>query len=385
MRAIGTTLWVSAVLFELAGCGPRVSVGDLGAGGANDGASSGSGGAASSAAGSSAAGSSQAGSNQGEGGSKVTGGGGTAVNQGGETNVSAGGEAVAEGGADPVGPDQPATGCTMLGEKLPPVAIACPDALPESGDPCDDVAENGVCVWQTGIVGQGNVGYEIRGCYSAVGGKQWYGVGQGALGPVGVDPQHCPKTLPEAGSSCSGHDGENCYFPEAACACAGAVNGNWQCTENAKPNLVPRPFERLCVPEGLDEATAIKDLTNGEITRWCTWYAGAGPRPPLSGVDAPGYANSYSTSFGHIGGHVCVMDLPLELCVKNVKAYGSECTATLEQLDDCVESIRAWGNADPAWVGHGCGPLMSNESCAHVVVQALADNAAPSDCKVPVE
>ena len=33
MRTIGTTIWVSAVLLELGACGPRVSVGDLGADG----------------------------------------------------------------------------------------------------------------------------------------------------------------------------------------------------------------------------------------------------------------------------------------------------------------------------------------------------------------
>ena len=37
MRFIGTTLWVSAVLVELQACGPRVSVGDLGAAGAGSG------------------------------------------------------------------------------------------------------------------------------------------------------------------------------------------------------------------------------------------------------------------------------------------------------------------------------------------------------------
>lgn len=372
MRAIGTTLWVSAVLFELGGCGPRVSVGDLGAAGASDDAGSG-------GASASKAGSSQGGANSGQGGSKVTGGGGTETSKGGGPDESAGGEAVAEGGAAPGSGGRPATGCTTFGQPLPPVAVECPDAVPGDGDACD-VAENGICVWQTGIVGQGNVGYEIRGCYSAPGGKEWYGVGQGNLGPVGVNPQHCPKALPEAGSSCSGHDGENCYFPEAACACGGG-NPNWQCSENAKPNLVPRPVERLCVPEGLDEAKAIKDLSNDEIATWCTWYGGSGPRPPLSGVDQPGYATSYGSAYGHIGGKVCMMDLPHELCVKNMQLYPS-CTATLEQLDDCVESIRAW--AGNAWVGHGCGPLLSNTSCAGLIVQPLAENSVPSDCKVPV-
>lgn len=359
MRAIGTALWVSAALFELGACGPRISVGDLGVGGTADAAGSGG----------------SSGSVDGSSGSKVTGGGGTETSKAGGADMPAGGETALAGGGGS------ATGCPSgLTTALPPVPVECPDTPPSSGDACT-VPENSNCVWQTGIVGKGGAGYEVRGCYSGLGGNEWYGLSldQGSLGPTGVDPQHCPHAVPEAGSSCSGHAGENCYFPQAACACADEA-ANWSCTENRKPNLVPAPVERLCAPDGVDEARAINDLSSGEIDAWCQWYGGGGPRPDPTGRDAPGYASTYSTSWGHIGAEVCLMDLPFDLCKSNMLLHQS-CTATLGQLDDCVESIRAWPTG--GWVGHGCGPLLSNTSCARLIVQQVPSGMA-GDCEVPV-
>ena len=40
--------------------------------------------------------------------------------------------------------------------------------------------------------------------------------------------------------------------------------------------------------------------------------------------------------------------------------------------------LARWG-----WVGHGCGPLFSNTSCARLIVQAVP-SGMPEDCKVPV-
>jgi len=377
MRAIGTTLWVSALLVELQACGPRVSVGDLAAAGA---------GGAGAEAGSTAMGGSS------QGGTKLVSSGGTqavggAVSTGGKA-TSAGGALVAEGGADPGGagaPDQECAGTP--GKFLPPVAIECPEVAPDSGAPCDDVAENGICVWQNGFPQQSSLsGYEVRGCYSAIDGNRWYGLSQDGLGPPGIDPQNCPHALPEQGSSCTGHKSENCYYPEAFCSC----NDNplkWQCVENPKPNLVPAPVERSCPPANVDESMLIKDLDGLQVEAWCRWYAGGGPRPEIGGADTPGYADSYGSSYGHIGVDVCIADLPLDWCMKNILLHQSECTATLEQLDDCVESIRGWGNANPAWVGHGCGPFISNAGCERVIVQKLAPaepQEAPKPCKVPV-
>jgi hypothetical protein len=374
MRAIGTTLWVSAVLFELGACGPRVSLGDLGAGGAG-----GSGGNTATQGGASQGGAKLAG----EGGRKVTGGGATQTSKAGGGNVSDGGAAVAQGGADLGQGGETPTGCpTAFDRFLPPVEVACPDTVPNDGAPCD-VAENAICVFQTGIVGQGNVGYEVRGCYSSLEGNRWYGTGQGNAGPVGVDPQHCPQILPVAGTSCDGHAGEYCYYPEAVCNCPSDTD-RWACEAQVKPNRVPAPVERLCVPNGVDEAKQIKDLSPAKITAWCQWYGGNGPRPPLSGIDTPGWANTYGTWFGHIGANVCVMDLPLAWCEQNIEAHPG-CTATLEQLDDCMESVRSWPGDAPGWVGHGCGPFVSNATCEGLIVQVLPENAAPTDCKVAVE
>lgn len=352
-------------MFELGACGPRVSVGDLGTGGASN-----------SAGAQTEGGSGQGGSKSaGTGGSKVTGGGGAMVQTGGASLV-AGGAELGSGG-------EAAVGCpSALDQFLPPVEVTCPDELPDEGAPCD-VPENSICIFQTGIVGEGNVGYEVRGCYSSSDGNRWYGAGQGNFGPVGVDPQHCPHTSPQAGTSCDGHAGEYCYYPDAACNCA-SDGDDWVCEANVKPNRVPAPVERLCAPNGLDEAKPIEDLSSEEVTAWCRWYAGGGPRPPLSGIDTPGWADHYATSFGHIGAEVCIMDLPLTLCEKNIAAHPG-CTATLEQLDDCMESVRAWPGDRPAWVGHGCGPFVSNQSCRGLIVQVLPDNAQPTDCKVAVE
>lgn len=377
MRAIGTTIWVSAVLLELQACGPRVSVGDLGA--------AGSGGAGADAGSTAQGGSSQGGSKLvGTSGKEAAGG----VDSAGGPAMSAGGVAVAEGGADPGAGGEPATDCPgSLGNFLPPVAIDCPEELPASGTPCDDVAENGICVWQTGLPQQSSLsGYDVRGCYSAVDGtNRWYGMGQDDLGPPGKDPKHCPHAQPEQGSSCQGHAYENCYYPEAFCSCVTNPDG-WNCVENPKPNRVPAPVERLCPPAGIDESKAIQDLSSLEIDAWCRWYAGGGPRPEMSGIDSPGYADSYTISFGHIGGEVCLLDLPVDWCMKNILLHQAECTATLEQLDDCVESIRAWSRAEPAWVGHGCGPLLSTPGCERLIVQQLNGGGVqpPAECKVPV-
>jgi hypothetical protein len=377
MRAIGTTLWVSAALLELQACGPRVSVGDLGA-------VAGVGGASAEAGSAAQGGSSQGGTKYAsEGGKQAQAVGG--FDSAGGRATTAGGMFATEGGAEQGSGGAPDPECPRtLSKFLPPVDIECPESLPEPGAACDDVAENGICVWQTGLPQQSSLsGYEVRGCYSATGGNQWYGAGQGNLGPPGVDPQNCPDSLPEQGSSCVGHENENCYFPEASCGC----NGNprlWKCTENPKPNRVPALVERLCPPADVDESMQIKDLDGLQIEAWCRWYAGGGERPQLNPSDTPGYADSYASSYGHIGGDVCIADLPLDWCMKNILQRQPECTATLEQLDDCVESIRGWGNARPAWVGHGCGPLLSNPGCDHLIVQKVEPSEAPPPCKVPV-
>jgi len=146
-----------------------------------------------------------------------------------------------------------------------------------------------------------------------------------------VNNQDCPKQAPEPEASCAGHVGEHCYYPLEDCACATA-GGNWKCNANPKPDSPPM-----------------------EVTR-PSWYS------------TPGVA-------------ACILDLPAELCVKNVRSR-PDCTATVGELDDCVETILAAGFS--GWVGHGCAPLMSNPTCQNVIAQPISkDN--PTQCETPLE
>jgi hypothetical protein len=401
MRRIGRAGWVSVLAMELCACGPRVSVGILG-GDVPTGAA----GSSTALAGATqvAAGAMPVGQG---GGSSSAGGGDTASslggqrNAGGDTAASSGGESnaagetsrVASGGsaggdapvADAGGP---ADGCPKtLSQFLAPVIADCPAEQPAENATCNST-ENGICVWQNGVAGQGSPGYTVMGCYSSVEGNVWAGAAQGQLGEIGQNPQHCPHAQPEAASNCSGHAGEHCYFPYATCVCA-ADDATWACQGNPKPDLVPAPVQRLCLPAGLDESKPIKDLTDAEVSAWCTWYGNPSgrARPPITDNDPPGMALSYGTNFMEVGVNACLMDLPQLYCEKSLRLRPN-CTATLEQLDDCVESIFAVGigNPGPGWVGHGCGPLLGNQTCSNVIVQQFDPSAGPAgNCKVPLE
>jgi hypothetical protein len=361
----------SAALLMVYACGPRVSVGDLG----DDGGTSAGGQGSASETQSGGAPLPVGGADQG---GAATGGGGVMSESG--APGGGGSEAAVAGATGGAGESN--RGCASdLTQFLPAVEVTCPDDKPNPGDACS-VAENGICVWQTGVVGQGNVGYEVMGCYSASDGKRWYGASQGNVGPVGSDPQNCPKSMPEAETTCAGHAGESCYYPLAACSCAddGDV---WACTENVKPNLVPRVVERLCPPDGVDESKRIDQLSSTEVEAWCRWYASpdGAERPPISGIDPPGLAVYYATSYTDVNFDACVMDLPFEYCVQNFATRPS-CTASLLQLDDCVESVFA----DPGgWVGQGCGPFLTTAGCEGLIVQLLPEGGGPSDCKVALE
>lgn len=110
---------------------------------------------------------------------------------------------------------------------------------------------------------------------------------------------------------------------------------------------------------------------------WCV----AAERPPISGTDPPGFAVYYATSYTDVNFNACVMDLPVEYRVQNFATRPS-CTASVMQLDDCVESVFA----DPTgWVGNGCAPFLTTAGCEGLIVQLLPDGGGPSDCKVPLE
>jgi hypothetical protein len=273
-------------------------------------------------------------------------------------------------------------GCAVtLTQRLDPLVPDCPVEPPSgNGTPCD-IVENGVCTWQTGVQGQGSPGFDAYGCYAAVSGKAWFGIGVGLPGEIGEDPQNCPKTQPAAGSTCAGHSGENCYYMEEWCSCGTGGGDNWSCEPNAKSYSLPMPVQRLCPPEGLDESQQLKDLSDEQVEAWCAWYGDpeGEPRPRVTDNDPPDQALSYGARFSAVGASACFMELPIAHCKTNMRLRPG-CTATLGQLDDCVETIRAGAGG---WVGHGCGPLLANPTCKNVIVQAW-DPQTQTQCYTPL-
>jgi hypothetical protein len=263
---------------------------------------------------------------------------------------------------------------------LPPLSANCPD-VPADG--ACDVTENAICVWQDKtrdkLTGELNAGFTALGCYAWITGKEWYGVvGAGTTG--GVNADQCPHQPPDTGSSCAGHEGQICYYPLGSSSCA-VSGGNWAFSASAKVDSPPREIERLCPPVGIDETKQVKDLSDAEVDAWCNWYGDPSgtPRPAVSPNDRPGFANDYVSIYLSMASSVgvCIDELPAALCAKNLRTQ--PCTATLAQLDDCIETARA-GFA-PGWVGHGCAPLIANPTCPGVIAQKLPQGYP--GCSVP--
>lgn len=110
---------------------------------------------------------------------------------------------------------------------------------------------------------------------------------------------------------------------------------------------------------------------------WCQWHAdpSGAPRPQV--IDDRGTDGYASYGFGYSEWHLCMPDIPAELCVQNFREVPG-CTATLGDLDDCIETF--YGNHQnerPAWVGHGCVPLVANPTCEGLMVS--------DDCVLPLE
>lgn len=271
---------------------------------------------------------------------------------------------------------------TDLKQALPRPEVDCPAQMVNDETPCD-IPENAGCVWQLPNVEDQTIGYGIASCYATLTGKRWRNYAfSGGPGPLGVNGENCPDWFPVAGSSCAGHAGEICYYPALSCSCA--VDGaSWSCevdpgTEGG-PAYVGLPVEvkRLCPPDGIDESKQVRELSEAEIVAWCNWHGdpSGAPRPEVIGDDRG--TDGYATYGFNIGYDVCLPEIPVELCVHNFHAV-RQCTATLGDLDDCVETIRGGGQNDrPAWVGHGCAPLLANPSCAGLVVS--------SDCVLPLD
>jgi hypothetical protein len=64
--------------------------------------------------------------------------------------------------------------------------------------------------------------------------------------------------------------------------------------------------------------------------------------------------------------------------VKNLRSH--PCTAALADVAHCLTTLTLGeeNNVQSGWVGHGCGPLLANQSCVGVMVQPfLVDEPNP--------
>lgn len=323
-----------------AGCGSRVSVGDLGADNA----------------------------------------GSLGAPQGGQSSVGGGGRDWQVAGTSADGGSTAACSATL--DQALPIQSDCPDAVPVDGQLCEPATENGICVWQIDHPPNAR-SYRAAGCYQGLSGKIWWGVESLQGEPLSAEDVACPKQAPVLGSSCTSERLKTCIYPTEYCECGQFTPGRWLCTEALGGKTSPPvAVERLCPSGQLSEETRVLDLSAEQTREWCQWYAdpSGAARRPISGRDSLGVADSYPYAvLSTPEGPVCLADLPVDLCVQNLATR--PCTATLAALDDCVETIRA---APSGWVGHGCAPLLANITCSGIIVQRYNAQSKVSQCAVPL-
>jgi len=284
-----------------------------------------------------------------------------------------------------------------LNEAAPAVLNACPAAKPEAGSPCDDQAENSICVWQAGDPTGNARSYRALGCYAGLKGKIWLGGDEMQSGRLGPLDEGCPKQPPVLGATCATLDAmqgvETCVYPADYCECSSISPGRWLCTNALGGQLSPpKPALRVCAPASFDEAQQVKDMGPNLTAAWCDWLSQlTGKKIIATGKDSPGVADSYG--FQGITTpelKACLPFLPADFCVQNLDSRGANCTATVAELDDCVETILSVPNG--GWVGHGCAPVLANPTCAGVIVQTLSGDAnlpsgspGAAECIVPLQ
>ena len=289
--------------------------------------------------------------------------------------VSAGGNNGRSASNDAAG--APNLACASQLDQPLSIETQCPESAPNEQDPCPNATENAVCVWQD-LSTPGQRGYRALGCYLGSTGKRWSGVEWSANQPFSPIDNQCPKQAPTLGSACStpANGGvETCIYPSRYCECGPILEGQWLCDEgtglggSASPPIAVQP---LCPPHGLDQDRRLMDLSDLERAEWCQWYAAPSgtPRPEVSGHDSAGVADSYP--FRVLANpEVCLPELPIALCEQNLRTQTARsCKATLRELDDCIETIRA---APDGWIGHGCAPLREQSpSCDGVIVKTTS-------------
>jgi hypothetical protein len=264
--------------------------------------------------------------------------------------------------------------------------------MPDSGTPCDEQAENSVCVWQIDYLATKSRGYRALGCYAGLKGKVWAGGEEQRAEPFSALDANCPKQAQVLGAACPNIDAQSgvevCIYPAQYCECSSISPGQWLCAGSSLGGSFspPRPVERACAPTYIDETQLVKDMGPKLTALWCAWSEEISGKlaVELSGKDSPGVADSYEyQTFSTPELDLCLADLPSGLCSSNLDSLGRQCTATIGELDDCVETILATKTG--GWVGHGCAPLLANPSCAGVLVQPFTDQGKASKCVVPLQ
>lgn len=183
----------------------------------------------------------------------------------------------------------------------------------------------------------------------------------------------CPLEQPDEADACNAAGGAGpdappfCTYLSANCSCTLA---GWTCEEHEHPYcLYPVEVRRLCPPSGVDESKQIKDLTADERLAWCNWFGdpSGAPRPtvrPHEGPDLP-LSDLLDELYGE---GLCMLELPVDLCLQTFGAR-PDCEATVGDLDDCVETLRATSqdvvkpDQFSGWVGNRCAALRAQPSC----------------------
>ena len=321
--------------------------------------------------------------------SPVGGSSGVVAGAGGAASISRAG-AVASSGSAELGKDagQPtAAGGAQCSSTIveEPIVANCPAIAPNNGDSCADAVENGICVWQTSLESGHKTGYYAAGCYQWLAGKVWWGVTHTQNEAIYAENAECPTHAPTLGNSCSTQNLKVCVYPSLYCECGQSLKEVWLCTDGLSGTVAPPvAIQRQCVPPGIDETKRVKDLSNAEAAAWCEWsnhYPHQGPSYLFAGA-----TRQFPTD---VDLPLCVGFLSTEDCVKNLRTQ--PCTATLTELDDCVQTVltntydRTVKSPVLHWVGHGCAPLLNNPTCKGIVVEPWHMDQKADECVTPLE
>ena len=266
-----------------------------------------------------------------------------------------------------------------------PIVANCPAIAPNNGDSCAGAVENGICVWQTSLESGKHQGYYAAGCYQWLQGKVWWGVTHTQNEAFHAEDAECPTHAPMLGDSCSTQNLKVCLYPSLYCECRQNPKGLWLCTDGLSGTVSPPiAIHRQCVPQGIDETKRIKDLTTAEASAWCEWgnhYSHQGQSYLFAGAK-----RQFPTD---VDLALCVGSLSVGDCAKNLRTQ--PCTATLAELDDCVQTVLVDAHDETLkspvshWVGHGCAPLLNNPTCKGIVVQPWHLDQQFDECVTPLE